>query len=734
MGEPDSSVAEPAPALRPGVLLLVVGLAGAATMVVELGAVRLLAPWFGASSSVWTNVIGVVLAALAVGYTVGARLASGPRPLGSLGAVLLVGGVLAASLPWLTPVVAGAFMPDGVALAGASRLLVWGSLAAALLLFLPIAACLGCACPLAVESLQRERGDAAGHAGGHVLAASTLGSLGGTFGTTHVFVPVLGTTLTFLGAGLVLLACGLAVRWGARRGGGPSQRLLLLVIGGAFVGGWAGSVRSDGPRRAVSGERLIAAAESPYQSLRVVERGQGTERVRLLQVNESLDSFQSVWTPETGLLPPGYYYNHFALPYGWSQRELGSAPGTWDVFIVGLGAGSAIRVLEGVVDPATRLGITGVELDPAVVSLAEAHFDLDVGGPGRVVVGGLDGRPALALDGRRYDQVIMDAYANNMEVPPHLASVEAFGVARARLKDGGWLTVNVGGFGVDDPVVSGVAGAIAAAFGEPVSIFRVPFSRNLSLHVRRGAPVPAPGTRAFGSLGSPLIGGLDQLLPALQLPGAWREVTASPLEPHLRDQRSNMEALQARSIATAEERLLALERGGQRPAVAVAPAASAEDLDLIAASRALADRGDLLGAAEAAGAVQDPVSAGYLQAYLNWSGGDPQGALEGAEEVVAQHGADSELLTLVIDLALVVGADELAGARLDDLERLRSSGDPTVRWLAERVELSSGRRSVSSGALGRAKSVVGAAALLLSLALLAVWGFVRGRGVPRLAP
>ena len=46
-----------------GPLLLIVGPAGAATMVVELGAVRVLAPWFGTSSSVWTNVIGVVLAA-----------------------------------------------------------------------------------------------------------------------------------------------------------------------------------------------------------------------------------------------------------------------------------------------------------------------------------------------------------------------------------------------------------------------------------------------------------------------------------------------------------------------------------------------------------------------------------------------------------------------------------------------------------------------------------------------
>ena len=46
-------------------LLVLVALAGAGTMVVELSAVRVLAPWFGTSTAVWTNVIGVVLLAWA---------------------------------------------------------------------------------------------------------------------------------------------------------------------------------------------------------------------------------------------------------------------------------------------------------------------------------------------------------------------------------------------------------------------------------------------------------------------------------------------------------------------------------------------------------------------------------------------------------------------------------------------------------------------------------------------
>ena len=44
----------------------------------------------------------------------------------------------------------------------------------------------------------------------------------------------------------------------------------------------------------------------------------------------------------------------------------------------------------------------------------------------------------------------LDTYANQMEVPPHLCSLEFFEQVEARLAKGGWLTINLGGFGLDD--------------------------------------------------------------------------------------------------------------------------------------------------------------------------------------------------------------------------------------------------------------------------------------------
>src|SRR5262245_45693578 len=97
-------------------LLLWVALAGAATMSVELSAVRMVSPWFGASSVVWTNVIGVILLALALGYLAGARWAGRKSIELCLALALGASAVFTALLPWLAAPVCRWFMPEGLPL------------------------------------------------------------------------------------------------------------------------------------------------------------------------------------------------------------------------------------------------------------------------------------------------------------------------------------------------------------------------------------------------------------------------------------------------------------------------------------------------------------------------------------------------------------------------------------------------------------------------------------------
>lgn len=517
-------------------ILIVALSSGAVSLILELSAVRLLAPWFGATSAVWTHVIGVILLALSCGYLLGARLSRGPRLLRSLGIVLWLAAASVAWLPALARPAAGALVPEGLALDQAAGVLRWGSLAAALMLFAPPSLLLGCVAPLASEVLQRRSGCTAGEAGGRVLGVSTLGSLLGSFATTYWLVPELGLTRTYLACacalGVLALTVGLlARRWGIESAAG-------LIVAAALLGS-----RWERPSPG-AGCALLEQRESPYQSVRVVERQDGEVRLRFLQVNEAFDSFQSVWQPEPGLLPEGYYYNALALPAAWDART----QGRWNLLVLGLGAGSVWRVLQGTLPPELRLEGLGVEIDPVVVDCARTWMGLTES-PDRRVVSGLDARAVLSMAGR-FDQIVIDAYANQIEIPAQLSSREFFAEAGEHLEPGGWISANVGAFGLQDPVVEALAATAAAGLHSRVLALRVPFSRNVVLIARPSGVLPEPGSAEFLAITPARLARLGS---QASLPGMWRWFEPR-MEPVATDDRNPIERLQQASIELAERR------------------------------------------------------------------------------------------------------------------------------------------------------------------------------------
>lgn len=461
-------------------LLAAAGLAGGGVMTVELAAVRLLAPHFGSSTSVWTNVIGVVLLALALGYALGARWSALADASRRLWIVLVSAAVWIALLPFATPFLSELFLPERLELHDALALVQWGSLATAMVAFAPPIAVLGAAGPLVVELVQRGGVARAGAAGGRVLGASTLGSLVGTFATTHLLVPEFGLRATFLVAAGALIAAALFVRGSVWLGLGPAVVLAALAL-----------LPTREPRVGADRE-LVEWLESPYQQVRVSRSSGAGDALWFLEVGEASDSFQSVWQAEPGLLPDGFYYNDFVLPLWWDPTLAGRDV---RVLIVGLGGGTAFEVLRGASPAGTRIRAVGIEIDAGVVELARRHLgleheDLDV-------VAGADARVALRHIEGAFDLVIVDAYTNQFQIPEHLASFEFFSELAHHVAPGGWIASNVSGFGHDDPVVEAVGGTLAAALGAPVLALRVPTARNTTLFARIGAPLILPEDAAF---------------------------------------------------------------------------------------------------------------------------------------------------------------------------------------------------------------------------------------------
>ena len=450
---------------------VVVFVAGAASLATEIAASRLLAPYFGSSTLVWANLIGVVLAALAVGYWLGGRLADRrPHP-------RLLGWIVVAAALYIaaTPFLAQPFLDLTVeGLDEASAGAVVGSFVAVLLLFAPPVVLLGMVSPFAIR-LAVTGVETAGAVAGRLYALSTAGSLVGTFVPALIAIPLIGTQRTLLAIAILLALAG-SLLVGARS-------LVLAAAVAALVAVPPGAVKAE--------PGLLHEETSLYQYVQVVERDDGR---RLLFLNEGV-AVHSVW--RRGEVLTGGVWDAFLAVPALLGRPLER------VAVLGNAAGTTARAM-GVYFPDAR--IDGVELDPAVTRVGRRYFGLD-DNP-RLTVHDADARPFLRRTDALYDLIVVDAY-HQPYVPFYLATREFFELARERLAPGGIVALNVASVPDDDRLVDAIAGTVAA---ELPQVLRWPALRFNTLVLGLTTPLDPDERARRLSRGHPDLAPLRDLL------------------------------------------------------------------------------------------------------------------------------------------------------------------------------------------------------------------------------
>lgn len=194
--------------------LLVAFLAGVSTMAIEMTASRLLAPAFGTSLAVWTNIIGVMMVALCVGYTVGGRYADKTPSAGALSGVILFAGLWSALIPLASgPVLK--LLVESLALEEFT-----GSFVGTIILFAIPIFLLGMVNPFAIRLAAGDL-ESVGRLSGQVYSVSTLGSLIGTFLPVLLTIPLLGTAKTMYLFSVLLIGTGLMARKLGTAGASP---------------------------------------------------------------------------------------------------------------------------------------------------------------------------------------------------------------------------------------------------------------------------------------------------------------------------------------------------------------------------------------------------------------------------------------------------------------------------------------------------------------------------------
>ena len=385
-------------------LKIVVVVAGAVLMALEILGSRVLAPHFGSSVYVWGSLISTFLVALSAGYALGGRLADRRPSPAALSIVLSAASVL------MLPLIA---RPDAVldAIGRFEWDVRWSALVAAVVLFLPASLAMGMVTPFAVRIALR-RIEAAGRVSGAYAALSTAGSIAGTLAATFLLIPAfpVDALLPAL-AGTLLVCAAVLVR--------DRTSAVAVLLGAAAL---AVAVRARVGPAPLGGETVLHRQDTAYHHLVVTQ----LDSSRWLRFDALTQSGIDLEQPHRSLV--GYDEGLLTV--------LAFRPGLRRVCVIGLGGASFQREL---VRLRPDIEIDSIEIDPVVRDIARKYFLYRESDRVRTVIS--DGRVFLSRPGPPYDLIVLDAF-NSSGVPFHLTTREFFEIVRRRLSPDGVFAAN----------------------------------------------------------------------------------------------------------------------------------------------------------------------------------------------------------------------------------------------------------------------------------------------------
>ncbi len=386
---------------------------GMSIMAVELGAARLLAPYFSSSQIVWTIIIGTIMIALALGNVWGGRRADSDADPAKLYRRLIFAALWIGAIPVL-----GKYLILGIAgtliVTIDTNLLIWAAFLSCMAIFVAPLFILGTVTPslvkYATDNLQHN-----GRIVGNLNAFNTIGSIIGTFLPTFVTIPAVGTAITFLIFSGILLLIGVIYFLSI----GAKKFFCAAAVAIFIACGLVGNSNSF----AFWEKNLLYEGESIYNYLQVRE----TPRQIIFSTNV-LFGVQSIKIKNGGLT--GYYYD-----YALAAPLLTGGKKNLHVLILGMGTGTFAEQCRKYFPSAK---ITGVEIDEKITGLAKKYFAL----PQDVEVVTYDGRAFLQADKNFYDVILVDAY-QDITIPFQMSSTEFFLLVRNHLTAGGVMVVNM---------------------------------------------------------------------------------------------------------------------------------------------------------------------------------------------------------------------------------------------------------------------------------------------------
>ena len=372
---------------------------GGVILVIEIAGSRVVAPFYGSSIFVWSSLITVTLASLAIGYALGGALADRKPQYTVLYIPIFIAGIFTMLIPKLASWALTATRGLGI---------TYGPLVSAVLLFVIPLLFLAMMTPAAIR-IQSKMLQQVGATAGRLYAVSTVGSLAGALVVGFVLIPFVGVSRIMTGSGVVLIVTALLWALSLRH---LRAALVIAIISIIFF------LIPDARLSAASDAVLLHTTPSFYGEIRVVQKAD----MRFLLVDGISQTIIS-----TGPRPFPIYTETMRLAEllsGDPKRAL----------VVGLGGGLIPMDLH-----AAGVATDIVEIEPKMVAVAEKYFNFQ---PGLFNIFFEDGRFFIQQTDRTYDIIVLDAYGAE-QLPEHLLTRESFRAFKDHLSPGGILALNI---------------------------------------------------------------------------------------------------------------------------------------------------------------------------------------------------------------------------------------------------------------------------------------------------
>lgn len=418
---------------------LIVFLGGMTSVGTELSVSRLIAPFFGDSTFIWANLIGLTLTFLAIGYWLGGRAADRYPRLWVLYTITAAAAVWCALLPFLArPILRFSLGAFDQAAVGA----FYGSLLGVLLILSVPITLLGFVSPYAIR-LRIANVAEAGHTSGNIYALGTVGSIAGSFLPVLVLIPWIGTVRTFLFLGALLFIPSVIGLIRLRAVPQLSATAVAATIVAIVV-----ALNAGGPIRPAQGGELVYETESRDNYIQVIQDGTSTE----LSLNEG-HATHSIYDPTQPLTRGPWDYFMVAPLF----NPTPSTARIDNALLIGLAGGTVSKQLTAAYGP---VPIDGVEIDPEIAAVGREYFDMNEPNLNVIIE---DGRYVLRTTGTTYDLIGVDAYKQPY-IPFQLTTREFFQEVSRQLTPEGVAVINVGRTETDYRLVDVIASTMKSVF------------------------------------------------------------------------------------------------------------------------------------------------------------------------------------------------------------------------------------------------------------------------------